>query len=119
MRIRLGVKPVPYEIKEQTPETEPPMRVFCDFARVHDILDEFQRTAVVLRLISWTLDRPIPATADEVDDLPQDIYVPLTVAASDVKFGDDEDEFDDEDDDDDEDEDLDELTMRTRGTPWT
>jgi hypothetical protein len=46
VRIRLGVKPVPCEIKEQTPETEPPMRVFCDFTRVRDILDEFHRQGV-------------------------------------------------------------------------
>lgn len=58
-----------------------------------DQLDEYQRTCVKLRLLSWTLDRPIPQTADEVDDLPRSIYEPLTIAASDVKFGDDEDEF--------------------------
>ena len=58
-----------------------------------DLLDEYQRTCVTLRLLSWTLDRPIPATPDEVDDLPRSIYIPLTVAAADVKFGDDEDEF--------------------------
>ncbi|MBI5685424.1 MAG: hypothetical protein HZC54_10105 [Verrucomicrobia bacterium] len=46
VRIRLGVKPVPCEVKEQTPETEPPMRIFCDFARVRDILDEFQRQGI-------------------------------------------------------------------------
>lgn len=46
VRIRLGVKPVPYEIKEQTPENEPPMRVFCDFARVRDIMDEFHRQGI-------------------------------------------------------------------------
>ncbi|MFA6546886.1 MAG: DUF5696 domain-containing protein, partial [Limisphaerales bacterium] len=46
VRIRLGVKPVPCEVKEQTPETEPPMRVFCDFDRVRDILDEFYRQGI-------------------------------------------------------------------------
>jgi len=56
VRIRLGVKPVPYEIKEQTPETEPPMRVFCDFARVRDILDEFHRQGIARTefcLVGW------------------------------------------------------------------
>ncbi len=43
VRVRLGVKPVPYKIKEQTPENEPPMRVFCTFARVRDIFNEFHR----------------------------------------------------------------------------
>lgn len=46
VRVRLGVKPVPYEITEQTPETEPPMRVFCDFRRVRDILDECHRQGI-------------------------------------------------------------------------
>ena len=46
VRLRLGVKPVPYKLTEQTPENEPPMRVFCTFARVRDILDEFQRQGI-------------------------------------------------------------------------
>lgn len=46
VRIRLGVKPVPYEVKEQTPDTEPPMRVFCDFVRLREILDEFHRQGI-------------------------------------------------------------------------
>ncbi|MBN1591512.1 MAG: hypothetical protein JW888_18505, partial [Pirellulales bacterium] len=46
VRIRLGVKPVPYEITEQTPETEPPMRVFCTFAQVRDIFDAFHRQGI-------------------------------------------------------------------------
>ena len=56
VRIRLGVKPVPCEIKEQTPETEPAMRVFCDFARVRDILDEFHRQGIARTefcLVGW------------------------------------------------------------------
>ena len=56
VRIRLGVKPVPHEIKEQTPETEPPVRVFCDFARVRDILDEFHRQGIAhaeFCLVGW------------------------------------------------------------------
>lgn len=56
VRIRLGVKPVPCKIKEQTPETEPPMRVFCSFARVRDILDEFHRQGIARAefcLVGW------------------------------------------------------------------
>ena len=47
----------------------------------YDSLDVFQRTCVVLRLKSWTLDRPLPQTPNEVDDLPLSIYAPLTEAA--------------------------------------
>jgi hypothetical protein len=56
VRIRLGVKPVPYEITEQTPETEPPMQVFCTFAQVRDIVDEFHRqgiTGAEFCLVGW------------------------------------------------------------------
>ena len=56
VRIRLGVKPVPYEIKEQTPDNEPPVRVFCDFTRVRDILDEFHRQGIAQTefcLVGW------------------------------------------------------------------
>ena len=56
VRIRLGVKPVPYKITEQTPETEPPMQVFCGFARVRDILDEFHRQGIARAefcLVGW------------------------------------------------------------------
>jgi len=56
VRIRLGVKPVPYKITEQTPETEPPMQVFCSFARVRDILDEFHRQGIARAefcLVGW------------------------------------------------------------------
>ena len=56
VRIRLGVKPVPYEITEQTPETEPPMQVFCNFVRVRDILDEFRRQGITRAefcLVGW------------------------------------------------------------------
>ena len=55
-----------------------------------DVVDLFQREAVVARLVSWTLERPLPTTADEVDNLPLSIYTPLTIAAADIKIGDDE-----------------------------
>ncbi|MBI5397543.1 MAG: hypothetical protein HZA91_19780 [Verrucomicrobia bacterium] len=56
VRVRLGVKPVPYKITEQTPETEPPMQVFCGFARLRDILDEFHRQGIARAefcLVGW------------------------------------------------------------------
>ena len=52
----------------------------------YDSIDLFQRVCVIVRLKSWTLDRPIPATVDEVDDLPMAIYTPLTLAAVDINF---------------------------------
>lgn len=52
----------------------------------YDSLDLFQRTCVLIRLKSWTLDLPIPATVDEVDDLPRSIFDPLTIAATDLNF---------------------------------
>ena len=51
-----------------------------------DNVDLYQRRAVLLRLESWTIDRPLPETEDDVDDLPTSIYAPLTIAASDIKF---------------------------------
>ena len=53
----------------------------------YDSIDLFQRTCVIVRLKSWTLDLPIPSSADEVDDLPLSIYTPLTVAAVKINFG--------------------------------
>jgi len=53
----------------------------------YNSIDLFQRTCVVLRLKSWTLDQPIPTNVDEVDDLPRSIYEPLTTAAVDLNFG--------------------------------
>lgn len=49
-----------------------------------DQIDLFQRACVIMRLESWTLDRDLPQTEDEVDDLPRAIFNPLTVAAADV-----------------------------------
>jgi hypothetical protein len=54
----------------------------------YDNLDIFQRTCVLIRLKSWTLDRPIPTTEDEVDDLPRNIFVPITTAAANVNLSD-------------------------------
>jgi hypothetical protein len=54
-----------------------------------DDIDLFQRACVVMRLQSWTLDRALPATEEEVDDLPRPIFLPLTIAASDIKLSED------------------------------
>jgi len=56
VRLRLAVKPVPYEILEQTPQTEPDVRVFLTFAQVRDVLDEFHRQGikeVEFCLVGW------------------------------------------------------------------
>ncbi len=47
-----------------------------------DNLDLFQRTCTLVRLIEWSLDRPLPKTVDEVDDLPRPIYGVLTTEAA-------------------------------------
>lgn len=47
-----------------------------------DALDLFQRTCVVVRLHSWSLDRPLPTTVDEVDDLTRPVYDVLTREAA-------------------------------------
>ena len=54
-----------------------------------DQIDLYQRTCVIKRLESWTLDRPMPTTVDEVDDLPRPIFDPLTIAAADIKLSED------------------------------
>jgi hypothetical protein len=60
-----------------------------------ETLDLFQRSCLVMRLLSWTCkladgsDRPMPTNADEVDDLPRPIFVPLTTAAANISFTDD------------------------------
>ena len=54
-----------------------------------DKVDLFQRVCVLARLESWTLERDLPTTDDDVDDLPRNIYVPLVTAATDIKWSDD------------------------------
>jgi hypothetical protein len=41
VRMRMGVKPVPTPVLEQTPENEPPIRTFLTFQKMRDIFDEF------------------------------------------------------------------------------
>lgn len=46
IRIRMGWKPAPPKIMEQTVENEPEMKVACTFDRVCDIIDELKRQGV-------------------------------------------------------------------------
>ena len=56
IRIRMGWKPAPPTILEQTRENEPEMLVACTFERVKDIIDELKRLGVAkaeLCLVGW------------------------------------------------------------------
>lgn len=56
VRIRQGWKPAPSPVKEQTPETEPPMKVVVSFDRVGQILDAFKRDGIdraEICLVGW------------------------------------------------------------------
>ncbi len=46
VRCRMAVKPLPCEILEQTPENEPPVKVFMSFADVRKVADEFAKQKV-------------------------------------------------------------------------
>lgn len=56
IRIRMGWKPVPPTVLEQTEENEPKMHVACTFDRVKDLIDELKRQGVdkaQLCLVGW------------------------------------------------------------------
>lgn len=56
VRIRQGWKPAPSPVEEQTPATEPPMKVAVTFDRVGDILDAFKRQGIEraeICLVGW------------------------------------------------------------------
>lgn len=56
IRIRLGWKPVPPPVLEQTPETEPPMHAAMTFCQVEDLLDELHSQGVdqaEICLVGW------------------------------------------------------------------
>lgn len=56
IRIRMGWKPAPAIVLEQTVENEPEMKVACTFARVKDIVNELKSAGVdkaQLCLIGW------------------------------------------------------------------
>ena len=56
IRIRLGWKPAPAKVLEQTVENEPEMKVACTFDRVKDFVDELKRQGVdkaEICLVGW------------------------------------------------------------------
>ena len=56
IRIRMGWKPAPPKVLEQTIENEPKMRVACTFDRVKDIIDELKNQGVdkaQICLVGW------------------------------------------------------------------
>lgn len=56
MRCRMSVKPLPVQILEQTPETQPPVNVFLTFANIRAILRECARQQagpVDCNLVGW------------------------------------------------------------------
>ncbi len=56
IRIRMGWKPAPPKVLEQTVENEPEMKVACTFERVMDIVDELKKQGVdkaQICLIGW------------------------------------------------------------------
>ena len=56
IRIRMGWKPAPPTVMEQTRENEPEMQVACTFDRVKDVVDELERQGIdkaELCLVGW------------------------------------------------------------------
>ncbi len=56
IRIRMGWKPAPPTVMEQTPENEPEMKVACTFDRVKDLIDELKKQGVdkaQICLVGW------------------------------------------------------------------
>lgn len=56
VRCRMAVKPLPCTVPEQTPETEPPVKVFMSFADIRTIANEFARQnvgAAEFCLVGW------------------------------------------------------------------
>ena len=58
IRIRMGWKPVPTPVLEQTHETEPPMRTACTFAQAEALVREMRRQGIPnaeLCLVGWNV----------------------------------------------------------------
>lgn len=58
VRVRMGWKPVPCTVFEQTPETEPPMHVACTFADVGRLMDAYKDAGikkVEFSLVGWNI----------------------------------------------------------------
>lgn len=56
IRIRMGWKPVPTQVPEQTPENEPPMHVACTFEQVEELMEAMKRQGIEkaeLCLVGW------------------------------------------------------------------
>lgn len=56
IRIRLGWKPVPTPVLEQTKETEPAMHVACTFAQVEELMEEMHHQGIEraeICLVGW------------------------------------------------------------------
>ena len=58
VRIRMGWKPVPCEIAEQTKENEPPVFVACTFDDVSKLMDEYKKAGIEKAefcLVGWNM----------------------------------------------------------------
>ena len=58
VRIRMGWKPAPPEVLEQTRDTEPEMQVACTFAMVEDLIDEMKSQGIEkaeICLVGWNV----------------------------------------------------------------
>ena len=58
IRIRMGWKPVPTPVQEQTIDTEPPMHVACTFQDVELLMDEMKHQGIEkaeLSLVGWNI----------------------------------------------------------------
>lgn len=58
IRIRMGWKPVPTPVDEQTPATEPPMHRACTFADVEALMEEMHEQGILraeLCLVGWNI----------------------------------------------------------------
>ena len=58
VRIRMGWKPVPSPVPEQTPETEPPMHIACTFHQVIRLMDEMKAQGIEhaeICLVGWNV----------------------------------------------------------------
>lgn len=78
------LRDVSADTQEMSPETQnKAMEILASLSDDEDdALDLFQRTCVIVRLHAWSLDRPLPTTVEEVDELPRPIYGVLTTEAA-------------------------------------
>lgn len=56
LRIRMGWKPIPTPVRHQNLKNEPPMKVTCDVATLHKIVDEMYRKGIKkaeICLVGW------------------------------------------------------------------